>query len=55
MAPSQESQIGGRHGSSVHPESELGFAVSLGIVNSQRLLAILARLREIALDEASQS
>ena len=47
--------MGGRHGSSVHPESELGFAVSLGVVNSQRLFATLARLREIALDEASKS
>ena len=53
--PSRVSQISGRQGARVRTEVELGFAVSLGVVNSQPLFAILARLREIALDEASKS
>ena len=54
-APSRESQISGRRGCRVRTEAELGFAISLGIVNSQRLFAMRPRLREIALEEESQS
>src|SRR5258708_27678 len=54
-APSRESQIRGRRGCGVRTESELGFAVSLGVVGPQRLFAMRPRLREIALEEVSHS
>ena len=54
-APSRESQIRGRRGFRVRTESELGFAVSLGVVNSQRLFAMRPRLLEIALQEESRT
>ena len=54
-APSRESQISGCCDVRVLTEAELGFAISLGVVNSQRLFAMRPRLLEIALEEASQS
>ena len=47
-APSREGQIPGRRGSRVDTEAELGFAISLGVVDSQSLFAMRPRLREIA-------
>ena len=40
---------------SIHAEAELGFAVSLGIVNSQRLFEMRRALCEIALDKAGHA
>src|SRR5271169_3967721 len=54
-APSRRSQIRGRNDVGVWTEAELGFAVSLGVVDAQRLFKTRPRLWEIALEEASRS
>ena len=53
--PSRESQTSGCRDGRVLTETEHGFAVSLGIANSQRLFEMRPRLSEIALEEKSQS
>ena len=53
--PNRESQISHRPDIGILTEAEPGFAISLGIGDLQRLFQMLARLREIALQEESRS
>ena len=55
QAPSGESQIRARRNFGVRTKAELGFAVSLGIVDSQRLFAMRPRLLKIPLPEESRT